>query len=115
MKTNDVIEATTGKQVTWLAPPSGYFNDAVVRIAKEQKLGTLMWSVDTIDWQKPSPDVLLQRVMSKVHNGAMILMHPTESTSSSLDELITEIKQKDLEINTVTEMLSEERSMSDNE
>lgn len=115
MKTNDVIEATTGKQVTWLAPPSGYFNDAVVRIAKEQNLGTLMWSVDTIDWQKPSRDVLLQRVMSKVHNGAMILMHPTESTSSSLDELITEIKQKDLEINTVTEMLSEERSMSDNE
>lgn len=110
-KTNDVIEATTGKIVTWLAPPSGYYNEAVVKIAKEQKLGTLMWSVDTIDWQKPSPDVLLQRVMGKIHNGAMILMHPTESTASSLNELISQIKAKKLEINTVTEMLSEDRSM----
>ncbi len=67
--------------------------------------------VDTIDWQKPSPDVLLQRVMGKIHNGAMILMHPTESTASSLDELISQIKAKKLEINTVTEMLSEDRSM----
>ena len=25
-----------------------------------------MWSVDTIDWQKPSPEVLIQRVLSKV-------------------------------------------------
>ena len=110
-KTNDVIEATTKKIVTWLAPPSGYYNDAVVKIAKEQKLGTLMWSVDTIDWQKPSPGVLLQRVMGKVHNGAMILMHPTESTANSLDELISQIQAKNLEINTVTEMLSEDRPM----
>ena len=36
-----------------------------------------MWSVDTIDWQKPTPNVLINRVMSKVHNGAIILMHPT--------------------------------------
>ncbi|MGG4470274.1 polysaccharide deacetylase family protein [Paenibacillus alvei] len=112
-KTNDVIEATTGKTVTWLAPPSGYYNESVVKIAKEQNLGTLMWSVDTIDWQKPSPEVLLQRVMGKVHNGAMILMHPTESTANSLDELISQIQAKNLEINTVTEMLSEDRSMPD--
>ena len=42
-----------------------------------------MWSVDTIDWQKPTPDVLINRVMSKVHNGAIILMHPTCFNSSN--------------------------------
>lgn len=108
-KTNEVIKATTGEIPTWLQPPSGSFRDEVVQIAAEEKLGTIMWSVDTIDWKKPSPEVLINRVMSKVHNGAIVLMHPTESTASALDQLIKEIKEKGLELDTVTELLSEER------
>lgn len=109
VKTNDVIEATTGKQVTLLAPPSGYFNNEVVKIAAQQKLKTVIWSVDTIDWQKPSPDTLLKRVTGKIHNGALILMHPTEVTTNSLEHLIIEIKNKGYKIDTVSDMLSEER------
>ncbi|KAB7668686.1 polysaccharide deacetylase family protein [Bacillus sp. B1-b2] len=109
VKTNDVIEATTGKQVTWLAPPSGYFSNEVVSVADTLNLGTVIWSVDTIDWQKPTPEVLINRVISKVHNGALILMHPTESTTKSLDQLITQIESKGLKIDTVSDMLSEER------
>ncbi|HAQ06100.1 MAG TPA: hypothetical protein DCR24_00625 [Bacillus bacterium] len=111
-RTNDVIEAVTGVQTRWFAPPSGYYKEEVVKIAAAHKLGTVMWSVDTIDWQKPTPEKLLSRVMGKVHNGAMILMHPTESTANSLDQLITLIKEKDLQIGTVSDMLSENRIMS---
>ncbi len=109
MKTNDVIKATIGSSPVWFAPPSGSYRDEVVTIAAEEKMGTIMWSVDTVDWQKPSPDVLINRVMSKVHNGAIILMHPTSSTAQSLDRLIIRIKQKQLQINTITELLKEER------
>ena len=109
VKTNDVIEATTSEQVTLLAPPSGYFNNEVVKIADQQKLRTVIWSVDTIDWQKPSPDTLLKRVLGKIHNGALILMHPTEVTTNSLERLIIEIENKGYKIDTVSDMLSEER------
>lgn len=112
IKTNEVIEATTDRKIVWFTPPSGSYRDEVVKIASEQKLGTLMWSVDTIDWQKPSPNVLINRVMSKIHNGAMILMHPTESTAKALDNLIVQIEGKKLEIDTVSELLSEERVMT---
>ncbi|WP_445488177.1 polysaccharide deacetylase family protein [Niallia sp. 03133] len=111
IKTNDVIKATTGKKITWFAPPSGSYNNDTVQIANENKMGTLMWSIDTVDWRKPAPDVLIQRVVGKVHNGAMILMHPTASTTSALQELIEQIQAKGLEINTVSEMLSEERNV----
>jgi peptidoglycan/xylan/chitin deacetylase (PgdA/CDA1 family) len=70
---------------------------------------TVMWTVDTVDWRKPSPDVLINRVMTKINNGSMVLMHPTEATAKSLDRLITQIKQKNLEIGTVSELMSEER------
>jgi len=111
VKTNEVIKATTGEEVVWLAPPSGSYREGVVKIAAEYKLGTVMWSVDTIDWQKPTPEQLVNRVMGKVHKGAMILMHPTDSTAKALDELIKRIKLEKYEINTVSELLNEERIM----
>ncbi|WP_075980881.1 polysaccharide deacetylase family protein [Bacillus massilinigeriensis] len=106
-RTNDVIMATTDVTPKWFAPPSGSFRDEVVKIAANNHLGTVMWSVDTIDWQKPEPEVLIERVLGKIHNGALILMHPTESTTKALDRLIIGIKEKNLEMNTVSETLSE--------
>lgn len=111
-RTNEVIEATTGEKPRWFAPPSGSYKEEVAKVASAYGLGTVMWSLDTIDWQKPSPDVLIQRVMGKLHNGALILMHPTDSTAKSLDQLITQIKAQNLEVGTVTKMLSEERIMT---
>ncbi len=108
-KTNEVIEAVTGKKIIWFAPPSGSFRDETVKLAAEQGMGTVMWSVDTIDWQKPSPEVLKQRVLSKLHPGAFILMHPTESTAQSLETLIINIKQKELHVVTVSEAVDEKR------
>jgi probable sporulation protein (polysaccharide deacetylase family) len=109
IKTNDVIEAATGKKPTLFAPPSGNYRDEVVKIADELGMKTIMWSVDTIDWQKPQPHVLVQRVMGKVHPGAMILMHPTSPTAQSLERLILSIKQKELSIDNVSTLLNEER------
>jgi probable sporulation protein (polysaccharide deacetylase family) len=111
-KTNEVIQAATdGIKTKWFAPPSGSYRDETVSIAHSFGLGTVMWSVDTIDWQKPSPEVLITRVLSKVHPGAFILMHPTESTMKSLETLIREIKKKNLHLVTVTEAVNEKRVM----
>ncbi|WP_442599547.1 polysaccharide deacetylase family protein [Neobacillus sp. D3-1R] len=114
IQTNKVIKATTGITPKWFGPPSGSFRDETVKIAAESGMGTILWSVDTIDWQKPSVDILLNRVLGKVHNGALILMHPTESTSKSLDTLIRSIKEKNLQIGTVSEVLDEKRMMKNN-
>ncbi|WP_409294336.1 polysaccharide deacetylase family protein [Peribacillus sp. SCS-26] len=110
-KTNEIIKAVTGVTPRWFAPPSGSYKDETVDIAKANKLGTIMWSVDTIDWQKPSPETLIRRVMNKLHPGAFILMHPTESTAQSLDKLIKSIKAENLHLMTVSQALSENRIM----
>jgi probable sporulation protein (polysaccharide deacetylase family) len=109
VKTNEVIEATTGVKCRWFAPPSGSYRDDVVKIAADLDMKTIMWSVDTIDWQKPSPSVIVKRVMSKVHPGAMILMHPTLSTAEALEPLIISIQQKEYEIGNVSTLLDEKR------
>jgi probable sporulation protein (polysaccharide deacetylase family) len=111
IRTNEVIEAATGKKIEWFAPPSGSYREETVKIAAELNMKTVMWTVDTIDWQKPSPDQLINRVISKIDNGSMILMHPTDSTAKALDRLITLIEEKGLKIGNVSELMSEERIM----
>jgi len=108
-KTNEVIQAITDKPVQWFAPPSGGFRDETVKIAAEENLGTVLWTVDTVDWKKPTSAQLLHRVMSKVDNGSMILMHPTAVTAASLEQLIIQLQQRNLQISTVSELLSTER------
>ncbi|MGE8204035.1 polysaccharide deacetylase family protein [Heyndrickxia sp. NPDC080065] len=115
INTNQVIKATTGKQVYLFAPPSGGYRDEVVDIAHSMNLRTIMWSVDTIDWQNPTPETIINRVIPKVHPGALILMHPTESTSKALKTLIMEIKRKQLRIGTVSKLMDEERIIKVND
>lgn len=112
--TNDVIKEITGAAPVWFAPPSGSFRQDVITVADEFKMETVLWSVDTIDWQKPEPGVLVERVLKKVHNGAMILMHPTDSSSRSLETLIQSIKQKGYSFGSVSMLLDEERLPASN-
>ncbi len=108
-KTNDVIKATLDVTPEWFAPPSGSFNQVVVDRANTLGMKTVLWSVDTVDWRKPNSDEMVQRVLSKVHPGAMILMHPTKPTAQGLENLIKGIKEKGLLIGPVGSLLSESR------
>ncbi|GGB30691.1 polysaccharide deacetylase family protein [Virgibacillus dakarensis] len=108
-QTNDILKAITGKTPKWFAPPSGSFNDQVVKIADHMDMQTILWTVDTIDWKNPAVSVMVNRVNAKIHPGAMVLMHPTSSTTKGLESLISIIKDKGYKIGTVDQLLSEER------
>ncbi|SDL72720.1 polysaccharide deacetylase family protein [Sediminibacillus halophilus] len=108
-QTNEIIKAITGDTPKWFAPPSGSFNEQVVQIAAELDMETVLWSVDTVDWKKPTVPVMVKRVEEKVHPGAMVLMHPTDVVNSGLDELIEMIKRKGYKIAAIERLLSEQR------
>ncbi|TFJ94705.1 polysaccharide deacetylase family protein [Lentibacillus salicampi] len=108
-RTNEILEAITSETPRWFAPPSGDFNDQVVEAAADQDMQTILWSVDTIDWKNPSVSVMMNRVNSNIHPGAMLLMHPTSPIVEGLDSLIKNIKEKGYEIGTVNSLLSSER------
>nr|WP_255367891.1 polysaccharide deacetylase family protein [Psychrobacillus sp. OK032] len=108
-KTNDVIQATIGMKPKWFAPPSGSFNQETINVAHELEMKTILWTVDTVDWKKPSPSEMVTRVVTKVENGSMILMHPTEPVAEGLDSMISTIKAKGYQLGTVSDLMSEKR------
>lgn len=108
-RTNKIIEAIIGEKPKWFAPPSGSFNDSVVKVADDLSMETILWTVDTIDWKNPSVSVMINRVMTNIHPGATVLMHPTEPVVQGLATMITDIKETGYRLGTVEQLLSEER------
>ncbi|WAA13557.1 polysaccharide deacetylase family protein [Fervidibacillus halotolerans] len=108
-ETNRIIEAAIGVKPSLFAPPSGSFREETVQIADEMNMQTIMWTVDTIDWRNPPTEVVLNRVRKQVHNGAIILMHPTESTSNALEQILIELKDRGYIPSTISELLDEKR------
>jgi len=88
------IVEITGKKSRFFAPPYGEQNQQVVSTVSGLNYQLIMWSVDTVDWQRPAPEVITKRVMNRVHNDAIVLMHPTEPTLKALPALLKELKDE---------------------
>jgi probable sporulation protein (polysaccharide deacetylase family) len=110
-KTEELIYAITEQKTMLYAPPYGEFNQTVLQAADELGYKTIMWTADTIDWQRPPADVIKARVLKKVQNGAIILMHPTEPTAEALPSLMKELKQQGYEIVPVSQIVQEPQAL----
>ncbi|WP_372631706.1 polysaccharide deacetylase family protein [Cohnella sp.] len=107
-KTEQLLKQLGVKNV-WFAPPSGYYNEQTIRVSAEYGLRTVLWTLDTIDWQKPDPESVVAKVSRKVGPGSLILMHPTSTTAGALKGMIRSIKAKGYVPGTVSQTLSPER------
>ncbi len=105
VKAEELVNSITGIKTNLYAPPYGEYNNTVLLAAQELNYTTIMWSIDTVDWKRPPPDILQERVLKKLHNGAIILMHPTAPTAQALPGLINEIKKRGYTITTVSDIL----------
>lgn len=103
----DLILEATGQRPQIFAPPSGDFNQQTVAVAAELGYKTVLWTVDTVDWQRPAPTVIIDRVKGKIAGGSLVLMHPTKPTLEALPIILDYLQQKGLQCVTVTELLAD--------
>ena len=77
-------------------PPEGRFNEENLRWASEIGYKTVFWSCAYDDWdnnRQMSCDKALSKLMSRLHNGEVLLLHPTSSTNAAiLDEFLTKLE-----------------------
>jgi len=112
-KTEDIIFKTTGKRSRYFASPYGEFDDHLVENVTDMGYQYIMWSADTIDWQRPAPEIIVGRVMKKVHNDAIVLMHPTDPTVKALPQMLGGLKEQGYKLITIDEMLNQDKSCND--
>lgn len=108
-KTKKLLQERLGIENRWFAPPSGDFNQQTVKLATEEGLKTVLWTVDTVDWKKPPASAIVSKIDSKIAPGSLVLMHPTASSRDALKDMIKVIRGKGLTLGTVEQTLSSDR------
>lgn len=89
------IENVTGKKVEVFRPPYGDYDDLLIDTAKEMGLYTIQWDVDSLDWKNLSALEIIDRVVSRVKNGSIVLFHNQGlHTAKALPKIILNLKQK---------------------
>ncbi len=104
-----VLEQATGvRPVPLFAPPYGEQNHRVVQVAAELGYFTTLWTLDTIDWQEPPPDTILERVVPRARHGAIVLMHPKPQTVEALPRMIEGLQEKGFRLVPLWQMMQAE-------
>ena len=83
-----------GEEMTkFYRPPQGKFNETNLQMAKDLGYHTFFWSLAYVDWyenDQPSKEEAFQKLLGRIHPGAIVLLHSTSKTNANiLDELLT--------------------------
>ncbi len=89
-----LFQEITGKEMPKLyRPPQGKYNVENLKMAQELGYHTFFWSLAYVDWyqdQQPTAEEAFQKLLPRIHPGAIVLLHSTSSTNGQiLDELLT--------------------------
>ncbi|MFY9482325.1 MAG: polysaccharide deacetylase family protein [Tissierellaceae bacterium] len=105
-KAHKVIEGIIDESPKYFAPPSGAYNEFTIQAARNLGYKTILWSIDTIDWREDShKDLIVNRVIEKIHKSAIVLMHPTDETRKALPEIINKLYEMGYKIGRISDII----------
>jgi len=93
----EVYKEITGLSMPkYYRPPQGKYSEQNLQMAKELGYTTFFWSLAYVDWyqdKQPTKEEAFEKLLGRIHPGAVVLLHSTSSTNASiLDELLTKWK-----------------------
>lgn len=89
-----LYEQTVGEPMKkYYRPPQGKYSENNLKIAKKLGYKTFFWSLAYVDWNtdnQPTHEEAFDKLLKRVHPGAIVLLHNTSKTNGEiLDELLT--------------------------
>ncbi len=101
----------TGKEmVKYYRPPQGKYSTENLQMAKDLGYCTFFWSLAYVDWyqdQQPSREEAFEKLLGRIHPGAVVLLHNTSSTNAQiLDELLAKWKEMGYTFKTLDQLAS---------
>jgi len=93
--TNMLIQRTIGKKPRLFRPPYGVTNPNLARAVKMAGMDSIGWNVRSFDTKAKNPRQLLNKVLSGLQGGDIVLLHDSMGiTREILTELIAQARKK---------------------
>ena len=91
---SDLYRETTGREMPmYYRPPQGKYNEENLQHAQALGYKTILWSLAYVDWyvdDQPTAEQAYSKLLPRIHNGAIVLLHSTSKTNAEiLDDLLT--------------------------
>ena len=106
---NAYLEVTGEEMTKFYRPPQGKYSEANLKMAQELEYKTFFWSLAYVDWyddNQPSREEAFEKLLGRIHPGAIVLLHSTSDTNALiLDELIQKWEEMGYTIRSLTELL----------
>ena len=104
-----LYEQTTGQpMMKFYRPPQGKYSENNLQIAKDLGYKTFFWSLAYVDWdqdKQPTHEEAFDKLLKRVHPGAIVLLHNTSKTNGEiLDELLTKWEGMGYSFHALTEL-----------
>ena len=101
-------EAVGQEMPRYYRPPRGIYAEQNLKLARELGYKTVFWSLAYVDWkqeEQPSREEAFEKLLGRVHNGAVVLLHSTSATNAEiLDELLTKWEEMGYRFATLEEL-----------
>ncbi len=92
----------------YFRPPEGRFDRAMLETVSALGYKTVFWSFAYADWDnghQPEPAQAKKKILDNVHNGEVMLLHPTSVTNAAiLGEVIRELRAQGYRFGTLDEL-----------
>lgn len=76
-----------GVQMTYFRPPKGEYSELSLAVTADCGYKTVLWSFAYADWDtdnQPDPEASLQKMIDRLHPGAIYLLHAVSETNASV-------------------------------
>lgn len=89
-----LYKETTGRELPkYYRPPQGKYSEENLKQAQALGYQTIFWSLAYVDWytdNQPTPDQAYAKLLPRIHDGAIVLLHSTSKTNADIfDDLLT--------------------------
>ena len=92
-------------------PPQGKFNESNLKMAQELGYQTIFWSLAYVDWytdKQPTHEEAYQKLLPRIHPGAIVLLHVTSQTNGEImDELLTKWEEQGYTFGTLDQLTAQ--------
>lgn len=105
----ELYQETIGSDMPkFYRPPQGRYSEEQLQWAKEAGYKTCFWSLAYVDWdekKQPSKEEAMEKLTTRIHPGAMVLLHSTSSTNGEiLGDIIKAWKEMGYTFGELTEL-----------
>ena len=98
-----IFNNLTGKEMHLFRPPYG---SVKTNQLKSTNMVSILWSVDTLDWQSRNASSVIAKVKANTRDGSIVLMHDLYgSTATATETIVPWLISQGYQLVTVSELM----------